>query len=327
MNDKKQYTLEELVDNSEFISWVKQGQIESSWWSAYGQDNETQLSIKQQAIDLIEMLQFSEDEASIRGHKDKVWAGIQKSTTAEPAPQTSRQSKIRPLYWIGAAAAACLLFLFMFKPGEAGNGIMHIQAHDNIVHHILPDQSSIEITPGSSISYNEQTWETKRDVSLKGEAFFNVEKGQSFTVKNEHASVVVLGTSFNVKQIDQSTEVICLSGKVSVISNESAEQEIITANESATVHRNDVRKQKHSKIYIPWKEEEYAYSKVSLKTIFTEIERSYNVDILVNDNDIDQAFTGSFEKSSLDNVLQNICWPMKLDYKIDGTQVTITSME
>lgn len=327
MNDKKQYTLEELVDNSEFIFWVKNGQVESSSWSAYGQDNETQLSIKQQAIDLIEMLQFSEDESSMQGHKDKVWAGIQQNTKAELLPQTTRQSKIRSLYWLGAAAAACLLFLFMFKQGDAGNSIMHIQAQDNIVHHILPDQSSIDITPGSSITYDKHNWESQRDVSLEGEAFFNVEKGQSFTVKNVHASVVVLGTSFNVKQSDQSTEVICLSGKVNVLSNESAEQEIITANQSATVERKKVSKKEHSKIYIPWKEEDYAYSNVSLNTIFKEIERSYNVNIALDPQYIDQAFNGSFEKSSLDNVLQNICWPMKLDYKIDGTQVTITTME
>ncbi len=327
MNDNKQYTFEELVDNSNFISWVQNGQEASSFWTEFGQDDKAQLAIKQEAIELIELLQFSEDESVIQHHKEKVWAGIEDKTAVKATIEKTKKSNIRPLYWIGTAAAACLLILLMFKQGDTENSIMNIRAHDEIVHHTLPDQSSIEITPGSSISYDNQSWEKNREVTLDGEAFFSVEKGQSFTVKNENATVVVLGTRFNVKSTERTTEVICLTGKVKVMSNQSSKQEIITANQSATVDNSEVSKQIHSKIYIPWKEDEFSFSDVSLKDVFDEIERSFNVNISLDSKYMDQQFNGSVEKSSLEDVLHAICWPMKLKPQIDGTQVTITAME
>lgn len=327
MNDNKQYTFEELVDNSDFISWVQNEQKANSSWADLGQGDKAQLAIKQQAIELIELIQFSDDESTVQHHKDKIWAGIENKTVDTAPTVKSAKSKIRPLYRIGTAAAACLLFLLMFKHGDKSNGIMDIQAQDEIVHHILPDQSSIDITPGSSIAYNKQSWETNREVTLDGEAFFNVEKGQSFTVKNKNATVVVLGTSFNVKSTELTTEVICLTGKVKVISNQSSQQEIITANQSAIVENREVSMLSHSKIYIPWKEDEFSFSNVSLKDVFEEIERSFNVNISLDSKYMDQQFNGSVEKSSLENVLHSICWPMKLKPVIDGTQVTITAME
>lgn len=335
MNDNKQYTLEELVDNSEFISWVKNGMIASSPWSIYGDGKDDQMAIKQKAIELIEYIQFSDDDEETQNQKEKIWSSINqsldfdhKSKTQNVTPiKTQNKSKIRPLYWIGAAAAACLLFLFMFRLGDSSESIMTIYADNEIVSHTLPDQSRIDVTPGSTINYNKEKWETNRVISLKGEAFFDVEKGETFKVITDNATVTVLGTSFNIKESDLNTEVICLTGKVKVRSTQSNQEQIIIANQSAVVEKDSVEKQVHSKIYIPWKEDQYSFTKTELKDIMIEIQQSYGVNITIDDNAGGEEFTGSFEKSSLQTVLHNICWPMNLDFKIDGDEVSITKAE
>lgn len=327
MNDKKQYTLEELVNDSDFINWVRDGQTKASTWSTYGQTDEQLMTTKNQAVELIELIQFSEDEKDTRQQKEKIWSNISQSIEKSMTPKKEVKARIRPLYWIGAAAAACLLTLFMFNLGDSGDSIMTIHADQELVNHTLPDQSIIDITSGSSITYNKENWKNNRELTLDGEAFFNVEKGQTFTVKTTDAVVTVLGTSFNIKESDLMTEVICLTGKVKVVGIQSKQQQIITKNQSVIVEKTKVEKQNHSKIYVPWKETQYSFNDTKLADVFDEIQKSFDVTISYDEKLADEKFTGSFEKSSLKTALYNICWSMKLDHNIDGDKVSVFSTE
>ena len=68
----------------------------------------------------------------------------------------------------------------------------------------LPDGSNVLLNKNSTISYGADF--TTRTVTLKGEAFFNVQKGNTpFIVKTNLGEVKVLGTKFNV---DTSAETI-----------------------------------------------------------------------------------------------------------------------
>ena len=61
--------------------------------------------------------------------------------------------------------------------------------------------------------------QTKRDLTLEGEAYFKVQKGQTFSVNTTDGVVKVLGTHFNVKQRNNYFEVNCYEGLVSVTYN------------------------------------------------------------------------------------------------------------
>ncbi|MPR33030.1 FecR family protein [Salmonirosea aquatica] len=91
---------------------------------------------------------------------------------------------------------------------------------NRIVRHSLPDGSEIWLNPGASIRYAKLFQSDFRDVSLEGEAFFEVTPNPSrpFRVSSGKMLTTVLGTSFNVKAnpIDQQYEVSVVTGKVSV---------------------------------------------------------------------------------------------------------------
>ena len=68
----------------------------------------------------------------------------------------------------------------------------------------------------STITFNKHNWDTNRTLELNGEAFFDVEKGNTFTVKTSQGNVSVLGTEFNVNASVDFFRVSCYEGKVKV---------------------------------------------------------------------------------------------------------------
>ena len=71
----------------------------------------------------------------------------------------------------------------------------------------LPDASTVTLNATSTIKFDEDKWSDKRELSLKGEAYFKVAKGSKFDVKTSNGIVSVLGTQFTVKQRDNFFEV------------------------------------------------------------------------------------------------------------------------
>jgi len=94
-----------------------------------------------------------------------------------------------------------------------------IHAHEESKRHVLPDGSVVLLNSNSQISYviNEEV----REVKLKGEAFFKVEKGiVPFVVRTPYGQVKVLGTAFNVNSNNEELEVEVDEGEVEVQAND-----------------------------------------------------------------------------------------------------------
>lgn len=127
--------------------------------------------------------------------------------------------------------AAAVLLPVMIAVGSAllYNNITDRAAHtqtlmavvdDGIQQHItLPDNSQVWLNHGSEIEYP-SAFGKSRDVTISGEAFFNVSRDEKrpFTVKAGGLSVRVLGTEFNVNARPGSpkTTVTLISGSVEV---------------------------------------------------------------------------------------------------------------
>ena len=75
-----------------------------------------------------------------------------------------------------------------------------------------------------SLKFKKNNWNNKRSLSLTGTAYFEVEKGQSFTVNTNEGNVVVLGTKFTVNTSSNFIEVQCFEGIVSVTSGKHSEK-------------------------------------------------------------------------------------------------------
>jgi transmembrane sensor len=85
---------------------------------------------------------------------------------------------------------------------------------------VLSDGSTVELLPNSTLIYPESFNSLKRDVTVDGEANFNVAKdvAKPFTVYSNSVVITVLGTRFTVKSYDanNATKVILHEGRVMV---------------------------------------------------------------------------------------------------------------
>ncbi len=110
----------------------------------------------------------------------------------------------RGVAWILSAAAVSLLLVFGgYWCISDSEGVQTEMLCRNIVedsHIILPDGSGVWVRSGSTLTYNQENFESERTVTLKGEACFDVRHDMyhPFVVRTESMNVKVLGTIFNV---------------------------------------------------------------------------------------------------------------------------------
>lgn len=176
----------------------------------------------------------------------------------------------------------------------------------------LPDHSKVDLNALSSITFNKSDWKNNRNVSLKGEAFFDVEKGNTFNVNTSNGIVTVLGTEFNIKQRENFFEVTCYEGLVQVTYKNNKTK--IKPGESFLVLNNLVINNQTVYSQPQWLTNTSAFKSLPLKEVIAELERQYNIKVETKNINTDLLFTGRFTHNNLDTALKSITQPLQLTY-------------
>ena len=189
--------------------------------------------------------------------------------------------------------------------------IKHHLAEEGVATVDLPDGSRVYLNKGSEISYS-IAFKNQRAVDLQGEAFFEVmsDPQNPFTVSSGEMVVTVLGTSFNVKQLDSPSdlEVYVKTGKVRV-SLEKSEQYIqLEPEEFGLVESRKLSSSiQEDPNYISWKTKDFKFVNSALIEVLQELEESYHVDIHTEDLDLSEMrITTSYSGQSIDAILETI---------------------
>jgi len=184
----------------------------------------------------------------------------------------------------------------------------------------LPDHSHAILNSASILSFNEKKWAAKRDLTLEGEAFFRVKKGQTFSVNTAAGTVKVLGTQFNVKQRKNYFEVTCYEGLVSVAYKKTAIK--LPPGKTFRVINGTIEAVEDFNAKKPsWLEKESSFDKIPLDQVIAELERQYDIKIKTEGVDTSKLFTGSFTHTNKQIALQAVTIPLKLSYRIEGETV------
>jgi len=185
---------------------------------------------------------------------------------------------------------------------------------------VLPDDSEIFLNADSQISFSEKKWDKKRNVDLKGEAFFKVAKGKKFTVSTDQGTVTVLGTQFNVENRKGFFEVTCYEGLVSV-SHKNEELKLPAGNSFLVINGKIISTATPDGKSPSWMNNESSFESIPLKYVFAELERQFNIKVTTENIDTNLLFTGSFNNTDLNMALKSISTPSQTHYKIDGDNV------
>lgn len=236
-----------------------------------------------------------------------------KAKKAAALDQKHRPKVVRLYAYIAAAASVLLLvglynFFIFSNTAAASFG----EARDLA----LTDYSHVRLNAKSSVSYP-NLFAMNRNLTLDGEAYFEVTKGQRFTVETSQGSVTVLGTKFNVLVRDGVFEVTCFEGKVQVCH----ENQIVVLTPGNAIRFYDGASESwQTDAAKPgWAQQESSFRNMPLVAVLSALENQYGVKIDCPESAKNTRFTGTFTHRNLDTALQSVCVPMQLKpSKVNG---------
>lgn len=184
----------------------------------------------------------------------------------------------------------------------------------------LPDNSEVILNAASKLSFNEKKWDDDRALTLDGEAYFKVQKGQTFSVNTDAGIVTVLGTQFNVKERKNYFEVHCYEGLVSVTHNNKTVK--LPPGKTFRVINGSIENVEDFDAKNPsWIQKESSFNSIPLDQVIAELERQYDIKIKLEGVDTSKLFTGSFTHTNEKIALQAVTIPLKLSYRIQGKTI------
>lgn len=326
MNELNKYTtVESLLEDDGYVKWVQSAKSKNMLWHNKVKSHNIDPDLLIQAELIIHS--FTEKQEKSDSHnKSQIWNNIKEATSDNLTIQDKKSGSSKIIYWLSAAAAACIIALIMFNFNQDSSSLRTSGSEIVIVE--LPDASTATLSPSSELTYDESTWGSERNLNLKGEAFFDVEKGNKFVVKTDKLIITVLGTSFNIDAKDDKENVTCITGKVKVTSILSQESVIIAPNEQAIITESGIVKKSNSnRVFIPWMEESIVFDAAPLSDVFKDLEVAYEVKIEYPMEIANQLINAKFKKGTLAESLYNITWPNNLTYRINQNRVMISITE
>ena len=193
----------------------------------------------------------------------------------------------------------------------------------------LADGSRIFLNSGTSISYPETFDPDKREITLRGEAFFEIARDESrpFMVRSGDVVTRVLGTSFNIEAFEgEATRVTVAKGKVQVeiesnVGGDSAVHAILTSGQQV-VYENDgsfITRNVDTEQFLAWKSHTLYFDNHTLEEVAARLERWYNMSIEFENERIKKCrVNGQYKGMDLRSVLESIHYMYPVEYKFSG---------
>ncbi len=232
-------------------------------------------------------------------------------------------SKVIPLktwrYAIAIAASLVLIFGFLF------NTKTYQTNYGEQLSVVLPDNSEVHLNANSKLSHSRFFWSSNRSVSLEGEGYFKVEKGQTFSVKTNYGLVSVLGTEFNIRSRKSSYQLACYEGKVQFHQTGTNASEILTAGKAIYIENGRILKDSTTALEPSWLKGISTFDNASLKDVLNEIEMQYGLNIVPNNVDMSKRFSGFFVHDNLNEALESVLTPMSISYRLHQNELVLNA--
>lgn len=168
---------------------------------------------------------------------------LQENSVVIPA----KRNKQYVLAWSGVAAAILIGLVYVsvvwvWAPHKSGMEKELLMAHNveaSTLVTTLEDGSVVYLSKQSTLKYPEHFKVDRREVKLKGEAYFDVARKtkQTFFIDTEKVKIEVLGTAFNVRALDNASFNLAVQrGKVRVTLKQSGQVIYVGAGKAVALH-------------------------------------------------------------------------------------------
>lgn len=224
--------------------------------------------------------------------------------------------------WRYAAAIvllAVVTFLIM-KPREVE--MQEMTASISPTNVTLADGTQVWLKDGATLIYPESFSADAREVSLIGEAFFEVTHNPEhpFIVTAGDTKTEVLGTSFNINKGEGNLlELTLITGKVRFVKGD--QQALLTPGQKINVSVDGMMlKSINSPTnFMSWRTRKLTFENTPMEAVLGDISRLYGVVLEIMDKDFLKCpLTTTFENETIEEVLDTIAALFNIDIQQNG---------
>ena len=268
---------------------------------------------------------------------------------------------------IGLVVVFVAAGLFFIKPGKQGvvaavaEEISSVATKNgNRTKVVLPDGTQVWLNAGSTLDYNISIFNKElREVSLNGEAYFDVTKNEAkpFIIHTKKMDVKVVGTSFNVRSYNDEkiAEASLIRGSIEVtLKNRKDQKIILKPNEKISINTQDEQKEiklktgntipvkynstipqivvkelkpnpvNHLIPEIAWTQNRLYFDDKSLEEIAPMLEKWFGKNVIIQNEALSKIrYTGNFETETIETVLSYLKLSRSFNFKVDTGTVVI----
>ncbi len=226
----------------------------------------------------------------------------------------------------------------VYREQGQGNAAMQYNTLSNprgskVIDMTLADGSRVWLNAGSSVTYPVAFIGKERNVTITGEAYFEITHNAAmpFKVSQGEMAVTVLGTHFNVNAYDdeQNIKVTLLEGSVNVsypsplgegqgVRLSPGQQAVLKNNGQLTTNNSaDLNE------VMAWKNGRFYFDGTDIKTMMRQLSRWYNVDVEFK-ADIKSSFVAKISRDEpVTELLKILELTNLVHFKIEGNKITV----
>lgn len=195
---------------------------------------------------------------------------------------------------------------------------------------VLSDGTKVWLNADSELSFPVKFLGKKREISLLGEAYFEVAENREkpFVIHAQENSVEVLGTAFNLRSYadEDRVETTLVKGSVKLNTADDktlvlspGQQGIIAADHSLTVKNVDTR------LYTSWKDGMFTFKSMALEEIMKTFSRWYDIEVVYENEALKQLhFTGNMKRyEEINPHLRLISFTTNVDFEIEDHKILV----
>lgn len=192
---------------------------------------------------------------------------------------------------------------------------------------ILSDGTIVWLNSESRLRYPIAFSGARRELTLEGEAFFEVAKDQSkpFIVHTDRFDVRVTGTQFNVRTYPDEPESATLTeGQIQLERGEKVHH-LIPGQQAVLAHNQITIRKVNPEEAVAWRYEAFCFKQCRLESIMNELSRWYDVEVFYLNPELKELhFTAWFRRSSsFDEVISILEKTQRVKMEVKGKTVMI----
>lgn len=269
-----------------------------------------------------------------KNHQFNAFSGIRHEEAEAPRLEKRKLFRSKALKYCIAAAAAAALFLTGAATSELVTGkrqeTVLMASSENISSYTLPDGSKVWLNKNSWLAYNQKFGKRTRQVTLKGEGYFEVNRDEQrpFIVKMQNnLDIKVLGTTFNACNYPSlnKAEVILRSGSVQVSDNGRNEHVILKPNQKFTWNEGSAEiSSVNAMNCCRWFEHRLVFDNVKLKDILENLSHKYQTEISLNVGNLaDKHMSMTIRDESVEDILDILTTLLPIRWRYQGAEIII----